>query len=99
MASFRYTKQQVIDCLQCGCVLHESRSDIDVKNLLVSGAVSIEQVVWVLKKARGNEYACSPHHLDATVDVHVVKTRYARQSWYIKWYFVEPDAVFISVHH
>jgi hypothetical protein len=28
-----------------------------------------------------------------------VKTQHAGQGWYIKWYFLEPDSVFISVHH
>ncbi len=99
MPKFTDIKRQVIQCLDEGSVLHEARSDIDIKNLLEVGAVSIEEVTQILKKSRGTEYAASPHHMDQSIDVHVVKTRYASEQWYIKWYFIEPDAVFISVHH
>ena len=99
MARFSEIKKQVIQCLESGYVLHEARDNIDVKNLLEVGDVSNEEVAQILKKARGNEHTSSPHHMDASVEVNVVKTRYAKQDWYIKWYFIEPDAVFISVHH
>jgi hypothetical protein len=36
--------------------------------------------------------------MDQGIDVHVIKTLYKTEQWYIKWYFIEPDAVFISVH-
>jgi hypothetical protein len=36
--------------------------------------------------------------MDQNIDVHVIKTRHKNEQWYIKWYFIEPDAVFISVH-
>lgn len=99
MANFSQARRQVIQCLESGHVLHEARSNIDVKNLLQVGAVTSAEVVQILKKARGNEHSYSPHHMDANVDVNIVKTSYQGQNWYIKWYFIEPDAVFISVHH
>ncbi|MFT5709260.1 MAG: hypothetical protein ACI9ES_003568, partial [Oceanospirillaceae bacterium] len=37
-------KHQVIQCLVEGNVLHEARDDIDIKNLLEVGAISIEEV-------------------------------------------------------
>lgn len=98
MPRFSEIKKQVIQCLSEGAVLHEARNDIDIKNLLEVGVISIEEVTQILKKSRGNEYESSPHHMDQSIDVHVVKTSYQREEWYIKWYFVEPDAVFISVH-
>jgi hypothetical protein len=49
--------------------------------------------------ARGTDYQCSPHHLVADLDVHIIKTAHRVINWYIKWYFVEPNCVFISVHH
>lgn len=57
------------------------------------------EVASILGRSRGNEHATSPHHFDDSIEVHIVKTLHAGQGWYIKWYFLEPDSVFISVHH
>ena len=96
---FRDAKRQLIECLLDGKIGHElERSEIDVKNLLVTGAASADDVAEVIRRCRGNEYECSPHHLDETIDVHIVKTSHGGRSWYIKWYFLYPNAVFISVH-
>ena len=96
---FKAAKQQVIKCLLEGLVLHEQRNNIDIKNQLAIGSVSPEEVANILKKASGNDYSTSTHHFDSNIDVHIVKTVFASQHWYIKWYFVEPDCVFISIHH
>lgn len=96
--AFREVKSKVIECLNNGYVLHEERGDIDVKNLLSTGVVSISEVTTIIGRARGSTYSSSPHHYDAEIDVHVIKTTYSGQHWYIKWYFTEPDCVFISVH-
>lgn len=98
MPKFNDVKKQVLDCLQEGCILHESRNDIDIKNLLEVGAISVEEVADIIRRSRGNDYESSPHHMDPSIDVHVIKTRYQSEQWYIKWYFIEPDVVFISVH-
>ena len=37
--SFKEAKSKLIKCLKIGCVLHEERNDIDVKNLLAIGVV------------------------------------------------------------
>ncbi len=85
--AFREAKSKVIECLDNGYVLHEGRDDIDVKNLLATGAVSISEVTTIIGRARGSTYSSSPHHYDAEIDVHVIKTAYSGQHWYIKWYF------------
>jgi hypothetical protein len=95
---FREVKSKVIECLDNGDVLHEERDDIDVKNLLSTGAISLSEVMTIIGRARGNTYSSSSHHYDAKIDVHVIKTTHSGQHWYIKWYFTEPDCVFISVH-
>jgi len=95
---FKEVKSKVIWCLENGYVLHEERNNIDVKNLLSTGTVSLSEIVSIIGRARGNTYSCSPHHFDATIDVHVIKTRHSGENWYIKWYFTEPNCVFISVH-
>lgn len=92
--SWTASKKLVIECLRNGNIQYEQRKSIDVKNLLATGDISAEVVSQVLSRARGDEHRESPHHFDSEVVVHVV----SRKGWYIKWYFLEPDAVFISVH-
>tara|TARA_R110002072_G_scaffold302924_1_gene489830 strand:- start:714 stop:1013 length:300 start_codon:yes stop_codon:yes gene_type:complete len=98
MSKFKDIKHQVIQCLVEGDILHEARGSIDTKNLLKTGTISIEDVIAILRTSRGNEYESSPHRMDQNIDVHVIKTLYKCDHWYIKWYFIEPNAVFISVH-
>ncbi|NOQ50745.1 MAG: hypothetical protein GQ578_00790 [Desulfuromonadaceae bacterium] len=95
---FKQAKTEVIDCLTHGRIKHEQRGNIDIKNLLAIGAVTPEQVADLIAKARGGDYRCSPHHFDRKVLVHTVKVQHMGSNWYIKWYFLEPDAIFISVH-
>ena len=96
---FKQARVQLLDCLREGDVQHAERNDIDVKNLLAVGEVSLEDVVAVVAQSRGSDYQSTPHHQIAGVEVHVISTQYAGVSWYLKWYFVEPNSVFISVHH
>lgn len=96
---FKDVKAKVLACLHKGTVLHAERANIDIKNLLAIGEVTLDEVASVIGRARGTEYSCSPHHAVAGVDVHVIKTTFRDKEWYIKWYFLEPDSVFISVHH
>jgi hypothetical protein len=99
---FTDAKRRVIAALVSGNFQHQARRDIDVKNLLQSGEVGVETVAELLKNARGNQHARSPHHQIAGIDVHVVRIR----GWYIKWYFLPVQAgeghgdtvIFISVH-
>ncbi|WP_181427854.1 hypothetical protein [Pseudomonas mosselii] len=42
----------------------------------------------------GSHYSSSPHHAVPAIEVHVLK----RRGWYIKFYFIEPQTWFISVH-
>jgi len=96
---FKDVKASVLACLDRGAVLHAERANIDIKNLLATGEVTLDEVAAVIGRARGTDYRCSPHHTVASVDVHVIRTRSYGADWYIKWYFLEPDSVFISVHH
>ena len=92
-------KANVLACLGSGAILHAERGNIDVKNLLATGEVTTDEIAEVIGRARGTDYQCSPHHLAANIDVHIIKTAHRGMDWYIKWYFVEPNCVFISVHH
>ena len=95
---FKQAKAQVIDCLLDGRIRHEERGDIDVKNLLSTGDVTPEQVAGWISRAKGGDHTCSPHHFDKMIQVHTVTVRTTMGDWYIKWYFIEPNSVFISVH-
>jgi len=90
---FLEAKRKVIEDLVNGNFGHEARADIDNKNLMVLNKITAAEVVEILKRCRGNEHVCSPHHQDPSTLVHVVVTG----GFYIKFYF-EPDTMFISVH-
>jgi hypothetical protein len=75
--AFREVKRKVIECLDNGYVLHEVRDDIDVKNMLSTGAISVSEVTTIIGRARGNTYSSSPHHYNVEIDVHVIKTVYS----------------------
>lgn len=91
---FKDIKQTVITALRSGTFQHEARSDINVKNLLATGQVSASSIEQLLKNCTSSHLSTSPHHLDSNIDVHVV----AKDGWYIKFYFLDPDTMFISVH-
>ncbi len=95
---FSEARRKLIECLNTGHVLHEERNDIDVKNLLAIGVVSLEEAIYIVGRSRGYDYSVSPHHYDAEIDVHVIATKFSVQTWYLKWYFLGPDSVFISFH-
>lgn len=96
---FKNAKRQLIECLNLGNIVHEQRANIDIKNVLATGQIAVEQVAEIISQTRGNEHSKSPHHIDSRIDVHVIKTSFQGENWYIKWYFIEPNSVFISVHH
>ena len=101
---FKKVRQEAIRALEEGRVQHEARDEVDEKNLLLTGEVSVDQVVRLLRACQGTQYSCAPHHVVREIDVHVFKphTRLEpkgdRKRWYIKLYFLEPDVWFISVH-
>lgn len=95
---FRDVKRKAIGCLLDEAYDHEVRSHIDVKNLLATGQVDAALAIKLISSTREDQYRCSPHHLDAAIDVHICKPCTAGYHWYVKFYFMEPDVIFISVH-
>ena len=95
---FKEIKHKVITCLEAGAYEHEVRKSIDVKNLFQCGQLSDEFVLELVRQTRGNEYEVSPHHMAASIDVHVFKPYKDAKRWYIKFYFIDPDVVSIRVH-
>ena len=98
------TRSKVIECLRSGNIQHEARDQIDIKNLLSTGAVSVEDVIKMVNATKGTEFVTSPHHAWPSIDVYTFKpkiwnkTANKREAWYVKCYLLEPDTWFISVH-
>lgn len=87
---------KAIGCLKSGQIQHDTdrSGSIDEKNLLVTGQITVEEVIELIKRTKGGEFETSEHHYIKGLDVHVFKP----SEWYIKCYFIEPDIFFISVH-
>jgi hypothetical protein len=92
---FTKVKNTVIKALSAGTYNHELRAGrIDEKNKLATGEVTPAFVANLIKRSTGANYSCSPHHKAPAIEVHVI----TKNDWYVKFYFLEPDTVFISVH-
>lgn len=92
---FKAAKRKVIDALENGTYQHETnRSEITTKNLLLTGHVSDRAICELVKRSQGQDHTSSPHHSDASIVVHVIQ----REGWYVKFYFLDPATIFISVH-
>ena len=91
---FKAVKKKVLKALTEGNFQHHVRSFIEEKNLLSTGEVTVSLLIDIIKKADGTCYECSPHHQISTIDCHLIKCKL----WYVKFYFLDADTFFISVH-
>ncbi len=92
---FKEVKRGVIEALIAGTFSHEPRAGrIDEKNKLATGEVTPEFVAGLIKRCTGADHAWGPHHQAPDIDVHVM----TKNGWYVKFYFLATDTVFISVH-
>lgn len=91
---FTVAKRKLLSALVSGDYQHEVRDRIDVKNVLAMGQMSATDLEAIVRRANGLEHFSSPHHGDTSITVHVLKTG----GWYIKFYFLDPSTIFISVH-
>jgi hypothetical protein len=96
---FKDTKHKVLECLSSGNILHEIRQGIDVKNVFAKGQVTVDEVSLIIARAKGTQYELFKYFAVSSLDIHILKTRFDGQRWYIKWYYVAPNSVFVSVHH
>ena len=98
---FSSSKRALLVALETGNFQHEPRGLLSEKNLLAVGDVSVEDVIGIVRRARGPDYSVSPHHWDPGTEVHVFRSTLHDVIWYVKAYFLdEPQgmAVVISIH-
>ena len=97
---FKDVKRQALVCLNNGFVQHAmDRGGIDVKNLLAMGEISVEEVIDLVQVTRGTQYESGGAvHGNSDFEMHIMKPVKERQQWYLKFYFIEPDIIFMSVH-
>jgi len=81
-----------------GRVLHEPRHDQETKNLLLMRFVGPKQVIEMLKSCSGAGYQSGLHHSISGIETHVMKPTGKYAGWYLKFYFTNPETVFLSVH-
>ena len=92
---FKAIKLKVLVALQTGNYQHQARSGaIDEKNLLQSGDVTAQEVIGFLGNCASHHHRSSPHHQIPGIEVHIIR----KDAWYVKFYFLDPDTFFISVH-
>lgn len=89
-------RTRAISCLISGRIQHETHrsGNIDEKNLLVTGKITVDEVIELMNATNGSQFETSNHHTIIDLEVHIFKPK----GWYIKCYFIEPDIFFISVH-
>jgi hypothetical protein len=92
---FKEVKERAIQCIKSNHVRHVER-DLG-KNMFAAGDLSPEEMIQIIDFCRGDCYETNKHHLFNT-EVHILKPRGKYDGWYIKFFFVEPDILFISVH-
>lgn len=91
----------VIKKLEEGRIQHETTrsGDINEKNLLLTGRVTVDEVVEIIMATKGTGFTTSKLHGYDNIDVHIFEHKKKGINWYIKCYLIEPDIWFISVHH
>lgn len=96
---FKEIRTALIYCLKNGLYDHEIRADMQSKNHLFSGNVSAERVIDMALACTGSDYHSSPLHGNSKVVAHILTPKGKFLGWYIKFYYVDPNSIFISVHN
>ncbi len=86
---FSSAKRALLAALEAGNFQHEAREVLSEKNLLAVGEISVGEVISIVRRSRGTDYAASRHHWDPDIEVHVFRPTVDGTSWYVKAYFLE----------
>ena len=92
--NFKEAKRRAIEALRNKTYQVAQRREIDTKNLLSNNTVSEADIIDVIEKCRGQDHEMRSHDTIKTVAVHILR----KDGWYIKFYFIDPDTFFLSVH-
>lgn len=95
---FSEVKSKVIKCVEEGKSQSTPRGDKNEKNLFLTGEKTARDVVEMLKKTKGTQHSTLPHDTIPEVTVHIFKPLLGDEEWYVKFYFLDPNCIFISVH-
>lgn len=88
----------MIAALREGRYRHEGRTALVEKNLLAVGDVTVEEVILLLQRCRGDQHTTGRHHFDREAVVHEFRPVLSGRRWYVKAYFRGEIAWIISVH-
>lgn len=95
--SSQAAKRKLLEAMRAGRVAHESRGAQEEKNKLAVGDLSLQDATAMMGAARGpGEYR--PHEMVPGLMVWIVRPEISGVRWYVKFYFVEDEAIFISFH-
>ena len=67
------------------------------KNLFADGQMSADELIKIISYCNGDCLEIGRHH-NYDVELYIMKPIGKYDGYYIKYYFVEPNTVFISVH-
>eukprot|EP01036_Dinobryon_divergens_P002376 gene2376-3127_t len=67
---YKSARKEILHALRNGNYQHESRGDIDVKNLLAMGKISATEVAVLIASSDGSMHTESPHHVVKEITVH-----------------------------
>ena len=98
---FTDVKHLVLACLDAGAFGFAIREHMSEKNLLATGAVTVEQVRRMIGRCTGLHYKALPMTEDPATLKHELRPVVDGRQWFIRFYFVKnPDdlVMFISVH-
>lgn len=89
-------KRKAIELINRGQIQFEPRQF--GKNLYADGIVSDNDIIQIIANSKGDHHRISQHHFLKDVEVHIIKAIDRYDGFYVKFYFIEPDIWFISVH-
>jgi hypothetical protein len=96
---FKEIRAVLIYCLKNGLYDHEIRADMQTKNCLFNGTVSVDQAIDMALACTGVDHESSPLHGNSKEVVHILTPKGKYLGWYIKFYYLDPNSIFISVHN
>jgi hypothetical protein len=70
---FKAGKRKVLKTLADGTYLHETRGNIDVKNLLLTGEITPNYLATIISRCTGAHHEATLHHQVRGLYVHILK--------------------------